>query len=85
MSLLRTLLILIIFYYVIQIFIRYIIPALFGRPTDGNRNEFVHNQKKEQKKAARHEGEVTIDYDPDRKAGRHAGKGDYVDYEEIKD
>jgi len=85
MSLLRTILILIIVYYVIQIFIRYIIPVLFGKPTNDNMNDFVRNRKKEQKKAARHEGEVTIDYNPDKKAGRHTGKGDYVDYEEIKD
>lgn len=85
MSLLRTILILIIFYYAFQIFTRYIIPALFGRPTHGSRNEFDRNRRNEQKRAARHEGEVTIETGPASRSGRKSGKGEYVDYEEIKD
>ena len=85
MSLLRTILILIIFYYVLQILTRYIIPALFGRPASDSRNEFYRQRRQEEKKAARHEGEVTIESGPDTQSGRRSGKGEYVDYEEVKD
>ena len=85
MSLLRTILILIIIYYVIQIFTRYIIPSLFGNKMDDNMNEFTRKKRNEQKKAARHEGEITIDYNQDKDHRKKSSKGEYVDYEEIKD
>jgi len=85
MSLLRTILILIIIYYVIQLFTRYIIPSLFRGYMDDKMNEFTRNQKNQQKKANRHEGEVTIDYSPDKNRRPNSGKDEYADYEEIKD
>ena len=85
MSFLRTILILIIFYYAFQIFTRYIIPALFGRAGNDSRSEFERQRRQEQKKAARHEGEVTIESGAGTQSGRRSGKGEYVDYEEVKD
>ena len=84
-TLLRTILILIIIYYVVQIFIRYIIPALFYSYTNNKRNEFHRDQKRRQRHASKHEGEVTIDYIPDKHPKQNDGKGEYVDYEEVKD
>lgn len=85
MSLLRTILILIIIYYVIQLFTRYIIPSLFRGYMDDKMNEFARKQQKQQKKAARREGHVTIDYTPGKNQKEKPAKGEYVDYEEIKD
>ena len=85
MSLLRTILILIIIYYVIQLFTRYIIPSLFRGYMDDKMSEFARKQQKQQKKATRHEGQVTIDYTQDKNQKQKPGKGEYVDYEEIKD
>ena len=85
MSLLRTILILIIIYYVIQIFSRYILPVLFNNYMDKKVNEFSRQRQREQKKAARREGEVTVDYTPDKNRKHNKSKGEYIDYEEVKD
>ncbi|MBN1159146.1 MAG: DUF4834 family protein [Bacteroidales bacterium] len=85
MALLRTILILIIIYYVVQIFTRYIFPALFYNHMEDKVNEFSKNQKKQQKKAAKREGEITIDYIPEKHSGEKQGEGEYVDYEEVKE
>ena len=85
MSLLRTILILIIIYYVVQLFTRYIFPALFRNYVNSKVNEFERRQKKQQRKATRKEGEITIDYSPDSSRKDKLSKGEYVDYEEIKD
>ncbi|MBN2481152.1 MAG: DUF4834 family protein [Bacteroidales bacterium] len=85
MALLRTILILIIIYYVVQIFTRYILPALFTSYMDDKMNEFSTKQKKQQKKTAKREGEITIDYIPEKSSKNKPGKGEYVDYEEVKE
>lgn len=88
MSLLRTLLILFIIYYLVRLFTRYILPALFYNYMDNKVNEFARQQKRRQgeakREARKREGEVTIDYNPrnDLKNGR--SRGEYTDYEEIK-
>ena len=85
MALLRTILILIIIYYVIRLFSRYVIPALFYNYMDNKMNGFSRNQKKQQKKATKREGEVTIDYMPKNNRKEKPSKGEYVDYEEVKE
>lgn len=74
-GLLRTILIIIGVYYLIRLLV-----WLFRKPerTD-NRNG--HQEKPRGKK----EGEVTIDYIPDKKKHIRKEDGDYVDFEEVDD
>ncbi len=89
MGFLRTILIIIVIYYVIRLFTRYILPGLFVNYMDKKMNEFSKQQMKEQQrqrqKAQQHEGEVTIDYSPGSSSKNKPAKGDYVDYVEVKE
>jgi uncharacterized ion transporter superfamily protein YfcC len=88
MGLLRTLLIIIIIFYIGRLITQYIIPALFYNYMDDKMKEFSHKQqqqrKREQEKAKKREGEVTVDYSPRGNSKNKPAKGDYVDYEEVK-
>jgi hypothetical protein len=88
MGLLRTILILFIIFYVIRLFIRYILPAIFVNYMDDKMNEFTRQQKKHQQRqqqTRKHEGEVTIDYSPEKQSKNKPAKGDYIDYVDVKD
>ena len=89
MGLLRTLLIIFIIYYIVKLFTQYILPALFYNYMDDKMKEFSHKQQKQrqraQQKARKREGEVTVDYSPQGNGKNKPSKGDYVDYEEIRD
>ncbi len=67
MALLRTILIIIIVTYIIRLFTRYILPAMFFNFMDDKAREFAKQHKKEYQKAQqakKREGEVSIDYSP---------------------
>jgi ATPase subunit of ABC transporter with duplicated ATPase domains len=86
-NLLRTILIIFIISYVIKLFTRYIMPALFYNYMDDKAKEFSQQQKRrqrEQQQARKREGEVFIDYTPQGNSKNKPSKGDYVDYEEVK-
>ncbi len=89
MGFLRTILIIIIVYYVIRLFTRYILPGLFVGYMDKKMNEFSKQQMKQQQRqnqqAQQREGEVTIDYKPGDSPKNKPSKGDYVDYVEVKE
>ena len=85
MALLRTILILIVIFYVIRIFTRYILPGLFVNYMDNKMNEFTKKQQRQQKQAKKREGEVTVDYSPESQNKNKPAKGEYVDYVEVKD
>ena len=89
MGFIRTLLIIFIVFYVIRLFTRYILPALFYNYMDDKVKEFEKKQRREkqryQEQARKREGEVTIDYSREGKNKTKPAKGDYVDYVEIKD
>jgi hypothetical protein len=85
MGLLRTILILFIIFYVIRLFTRYILPALFVNYVDHKMGDFTRQQQNQQQRARKREGEVTIDYSPDNPSKNKPAKGDYVDYVEVKD
>ncbi len=88
MGLLRTILIIIIVTYIIRLFTRYILPALFFNFMDDKAREFAKQQKKEYQKAQqakKREGEVSIDYSPQNNSKNKPRSGVYVDYEEVKD
>lgn len=80
MQLLRTILIIIIIYYLFRLFARYVLPYIaryFIRKT-------VKAQQNRQPQANRKPGEIHVDYRPDKKT-RADNLGEYVDYEEIKE
>lgn len=89
MGFIRTLLIFFIVFYVIRLFTRYILPALFYNYMDDKVKEFEKKQRREkqryQEQARRREGEVTIDYSREGQHKNKPAKGDYVDYVEVKD
>jgi len=85
MSLLRTILIIIVIYYVIQIVTRYVLPGLFYNYMDNKMDEFSKGGKTRKEESGRREGEVTVNYKSDKNRNNKHDKGEYVDYEEIKD
>lgn len=88
MAVLRTILIIIIVTYIIRLFTRYILPALFFNFMDDKSREFAKQQKKEYQRtqhAKKREGEVSIDYSPQNNNKNKPRPGVYVDYEEVKD
>ena len=88
MALLRTILIIIIVTYIIRLFARYILPAMFFNFMDDKAREFARQQKKEYQRAKqskKREGEVSIDYSPQNNNKGKPRSGVYVDYEEVKD
>lgn len=85
MAFLRTLLIIIIIFYVVRLFTRYILPALFSNYMDSKVKEFSKRQQRYNEEIRKREGEVTIDYHPGNKGKGKTDKGEYVDYVEVKD
>jgi hypothetical protein len=82
---LRTVVIIVVIVYVVRIFTRYILPALFVNYMDNKVNEFQKQQKKTREQARRREGEVTIEYNPGNQSKNKPSTGEYTDYVEIKD
>lgn len=84
MGFLKFLFFVIIFYYLFKLISRYVLPYLlsvFVRKAQDRmmENEGSYKQKKK-------EGEINIDYSPDKtKKGKKDSIGDYVDFEEIDD
>lgn len=86
MGLLRTLLIIAIIFIALRFIFRYLLPFLLTSYVNKKFKEMGKtygfneaNNKKEK------EGEVTIEYTPNDTKKYTKGKGDYVDFEEIKD
>ena len=80
MQLLRTLLIIIIIYYLAKLFARYVLPLIaryFIKRTVNNINQ---SQRQQQKRT----GEMHVDSPPDKKKVSDE-MGEYIDYEEIND
>ena len=80
MQFLRTILIIIIVYYLIKLAVRYLLPLwarYFIKKTQAKmQNQYQEPQKKE--------GEISIDYAPKKKKSGDE-LGDYIDYEDIKE
>jgi hypothetical protein len=85
MGLMRTLLIIAIIYFALRFIVRYLLPFLLTSYVNkkfnamGNHTRGFNNPKKKP------EGEVTIDFSSQNKKQNKTNKGDYVDFEEIKD
>jgi hypothetical protein len=89
MALLRTILILFIIFYVIRLFTRYILPALFYNYMDDKMEELSRQQQKkrqrEQQEARKREGQVTVEHPRGAFSKGKPDKGEYTDYIEMKD
>ena len=64
---------------------RYVLPLLFGNYVNRKMNDFSDPFSKQQKTNGRKkEGEVTVDYTP-QEGKKRKDRGEYTEYEEIKD
>lgn len=80
MGFLRTLIIILLIYYIGRFLFRYIILPLFQK------NSYAAgSQKSHQHKARKREGETTIDFATGKKKIIGKDKGEYIDYEEFKE
>ena len=80
MQLLRTILIIIIVYYLVKLFARYVLPVLakyFIRKA-------TKNMQKNHDKPKRKVGDINIDYMPEKKQTPD-DLGEYIDYEDVKE
>ena len=80
MGFIRTLIIIILIYYIWRIIFRYIIIPLLR-----NNSYATGNQQAHQRKTRKKEGETTIDFATGKKKIISKDKGDYVDYEEYEE
>ncbi|MCB2221783.1 MAG: DUF4834 family protein [Bacteroidetes bacterium] len=79
MQLLRTILIIIIAYYLIKLFMRYVMPLLLRYFIRKSQKQYQQTEQRQRKN-----GEIHIDYTQEKK-GSTDSLGEYVDYEEIND
>ena len=87
MGLLKTIAILIIIYYVIKFFSRYIAPIFLKKVINNVEKKFKEQQQQQypQDQTAGEVGETVIAKKPTQPKESNKDVGDYVDYEEIKD
>jgi uncharacterized membrane protein (DUF106 family) len=80
---LRTLLVIALIYFAIRLFTRYILPYIVENKVKEMQQK-LNEQKKQQERAGRREGDVTIEYDKKQNNSRNKNDGEYVDFEEIE-
>ena len=83
----RTILFIIILYYLVKVIVRYIIPLFFSHYINRRMNDFSNRHYTQQQYNPRKkEGEVTIDDSNTHSSStKRKDQGEYVEYEEIKD
>lgn len=79
MQLLRTILIIVLVYYMVKLIARYVLPLLARYFIRKAQNDIQAKEGKSKK-----QGEMNIEYSPDKKQPTDK-LGEYVDYEEVKD
>ncbi len=79
---LRTIFIIVIIYYGIRLFTRYVLPFLLDKGLK-NMQQKMHEQQRQNQRSGRPPGEVTIE--DNRRNNKNGGqiKGEYVDFEEV--
>lgn len=86
MGFIRTILFIVIVYYLVKIIARYALPFLLGNYVNRKMNDFSDPYGRQQQNAGkRKEGEVTVDYQSGPKSQKRKDGGEYIEYEEIKD
>lgn len=80
---LRTLLIIVLIFYGLRLFARYILPLLVDKGVK-NMQQKMQDQQRQSQRSTRPPGDVTIEYN--NRTGKNSSqtKGDYVDFEEVE-
>ncbi len=86
MGLLRTILVIIIIYYGLQIISKYILPIVLKKAVnkvqDNMKNQFEQHQKQQQK-PNEPVGKTSVDFAPKSESSNNK-VGEYIDFEEVK-
>jgi len=80
---LRTLFIILIIYYGIRLFVRYVVPLLVDKGIKNMQQKMNEQQRQYQQPKKRPDGEVTIERDRANPRNSQSDKGEYVDFEEV--
>ena len=79
----RTIFIIVIIYYGIRLFTRYILPMLVDKGLK-NMQQKMQDQQRQSQRSTRPPGEVTIEYNNRTGKNNSQPRGDYVDFEEVE-
>jgi hypothetical protein len=79
---LRTLFIIILIYYGIRFFTRYVLPLLVDKGIK-NMQQKMQDQQRQSQRSTRQPGDVTIEYNNRSNKNSGQNNGDYVDFEEV--
>ncbi len=79
---LRTLFIILIIYYAIRLFARYVLPLMVDKGIKSMQQK-MNNQQQNYNQQRRRDGEVTIERDRTNPRNREQNQGEYVDFEEV--
>jgi uncharacterized membrane protein (DUF106 family) len=79
---LRTILIIVVIYYGIRLFSKYILPLLVDKGLK-NMQQKMQNQQRQNQRTTRPDGEVTIEDTKKSYKSESQNQGDYVDFEEV--
>lgn len=79
----RTLLIILIIYYAIRLFARYVLPLLVDKGIKNMQQKMNDQQSQFQRRQRRPDGEVTIEKNRTNQRNSDTDEGEYVDFEEV--
>lgn len=79
----KTLFIIVVIYYAIRLFSRYILPSLVDKGIK-NMQQKMYDQQRQQQRSTRREGEVIIENNKKDTKNDTRNKGEYVDFEEVE-
>lgn len=79
---LKTLFIIIIFFYVIRLASRYFLPYFIQKKVNSMQDK-MNDRYREQQRSSRREGEVTIERNRSGKSSSRQQDGEYIDFEEV--
>ncbi len=84
MGILRTIFIILVFYYLVKFLMRIIAPYLLAKGMN-KMNDHLKREQSFKTEKKREEGKVTIQNNRDAEKKISPNLGEYVDYEEVKD
>ena len=85
MGLLKTIAIIVLFYYAFKIIGRYIMPLFLKKMVDNVEKKMRDQQENQYQKEQGKVGETVIDKKPKNKKESNKEVGDYVDYEDLNE
>ena len=78
----RTLFVILIIYYAIRLVVRYVFPMIVDKGVK-NMQQKMYNQKGQNQRPTRPEGEVTIENNKRTGGNSSQDQGEYIDFEEV--